>query len=162
MGVTLSLPWSLSPREEESKPKDKPQKTGECPLPPPHYPDVQGNITGGAAAFWGSLPQKGSLPGVRSLITARGLWQSCRAVSTVQRCASLWPLGSSGGLSSIRGVCNQSRAQSSSPSCSDRVQPRGGEEGGEDLPVHAPEAAAHLVRPPLQLGHTRNEGHSRT
>lgn len=35
MGVTLSLPWSLSPREEESKPKDKPQKTGECPLPPP-------------------------------------------------------------------------------------------------------------------------------
>lgn len=48
--------------------------------------------------------------------------------------------------------CNQSHAQPLSPSHSDRVQPRGGEEGGEDLPVHTPEAAAHLVRPPSYLG----------
>lgn len=47
--------------------------------------------------------------------------------------------------------CNQSHTQPLSPSHSDRVQPRGGEEGGEDLPVHTPEAAAHLVRPPSYL-----------
>lgn len=53
------------------------------------------------------------------------------------------------------GVCQQrARSQSSFQpffSHSDCVQPRGRKEGGEDLPVHAPEAAAHLVRPSLWL-----------
>lgn len=46
------------------------------------------------------------------------------------------------------------------PPRSDRVQPGGREEGGKDLPVHAPEAAAHLVRPqPGTVVSPRNRGH---
>lgn len=107
----------------------------------------------GAETFQGPLPQKGSSPGMRSAVTTHGQQKSCGAILTVRFCG---PWEGAGASQHCHGGCQcAGTAELHTVSLlarSDREQPGGGEEGGEDLPVHAPEAAAHLVCPPTPAG----------
>lgn len=128
-------------------------------------------MTGGAGVFQGPLPQKGSLPGLRSVITTHRQQKSCRAISTMHFYGPWRGAGASAALPWVCQCGGAARAMLSlSPSRSDCEQPGGGKEGGEDLPVHTPEAAAHLVSPPpphlwgsslCAFAFIRCEGHAR-
>lgn len=116
----------------------------------------KGSVARGAGTFWGPLPQKEfpPSPGMRSVITAPGREMSCPAVSTVHFCG-LWTeavAARSGAMGFVNMWVQPEPRSVFPPSYSDPVQPRRGKEGREDLSVHAPEAAAHLVRPPRTCG----------